>query len=81
MDVYVIPQLSSLIGGHDILIGYKGNTEFEAGAFFLPYKPLKIMEKFLDVESWVWLRSLGSMYAKAMDIMPQLYGRIQVSGL
>lgn len=41
-DLYIIPNLSI----NKILIGYKGASEVEAGAFYLPYIPYVMTESF-----------------------------------
>lgn len=82
-EIFVIPKLSAILPparANDILVGYKGTTELEAGAFFLPHTPLKVLDKVVDPTTWVVLRSLGSSYAKAIT-MPTLFGRIEVNGL
>lgn len=72
-DVFVVPNLPI----NDILIGYKGNSELEAGAIYAPYIPLIVMQSFFNVENWTWLRSVGSFYGKAYP-MTKLYGIVKV---
>jgi len=72
-DVFVVPNLAT----NDILIGYKGNSELEAGAIYAPYIPLVIMNSFFNVENWTWIRSVGSFYGKAFP-MTKLYGKVKI---
>jgi hypothetical protein len=72
-DVYVMPNLNT----DDILVGYKGSSELESGYIYAPYIPMIMMDSFYDVETWTWIRSVGSFYAKQM-VMPKLYGKVQV---
>lgn len=83
LQVYVVYKLGAILPSNrqnDILVGFKGNNEMEAGAFFLPYVPLKVLDRFVDPNTWTVLRSLGSSYAKVITL-PQLYGKIEVQGL
>ena len=73
-DIYVVPNLPT----NNILVGYKGNSEIEAGAIYAPYIPLIVMDSFFNVENWTWIRSVGSFYAKAYP-MPKLYGIVEIS--
>lgn len=72
-DVYVVPNLPT----NNILVGYKGNSELEAGAIYAPYIPLIVMDSFFNVENWTWIRSVGSFYAKAYP-MTDLYGIVKI---
>ena len=73
--VVVIPGLNT----NDILMGYKGDNEVETGAIYCPYKPLVILNAQFDVNDWSWVKSVGSFYAKAMDIRTNLYARVPVT--
>ena len=73
-DVFVVPNLPT----NDILVGYKGNSELEAGAIYAPYIPLVIMNSFFNVEDWTWIRSVGSFYGKAFP-MTKLYGKVKIA--
>ena len=73
--VIVVPNMRT----NDILIGYKGNTELEAGYIYCPYRPLIVMNSQYNVDNWTWVRSVGSFYAKAPDILKTLYGKISVT--
>jgi len=73
-DAYVVPNLPT----SDILVGYKGSSELETGAIYAPYIPLVITESFYNVESWNWIRGVGSFYAESY-VMMDLYGIVKVA--
>lgn len=72
--VYVVPNIAT----DNILVGYKGSSEIEAGGIYAPYIPMVVMDSFYNVENWSWIRSVGSFYAKSYP-MTDLYGVITVA--
>lgn len=73
-NVFVVPNLNT----HNILIGYKGNSELESGYIYAPYRQLIVMDSFYNVENWSWIKSVGSSYCKA-SVMPDCYGIVNVT--
>lgn len=72
-EMYVVPGFAN----DKVLVGYKGNSELEAGYIYAPYIPLLIQDSFFNVENWTWIKSIGSFYAKALTLS-DLYGVINI---
>jgi hypothetical protein len=73
MEVIVVRSLAT----NDILLGYKGDSEMEAGYFYCPQTPFKVSSTFFNVESWEFLKSVGTSYALA-PVDFRLYGKVVV---
>jgi len=73
MNVFVVRSLQT----EDILVGWKGESELEAGVIYAPQTPFKIMDSFFNVETWEFLKSVGTSYAIA-EIDYNVYGKVVV---
>jgi len=73
MKVYVVSSLQT----EDILVGWKGDSELEAGVIYAPQTPFKIMDSFFNVETWEFLKSVGTSYAIA-PVTFDVYGIVKV---
>lgn len=73
-ELYVVPGFPA----NKVLVGYKGNSEVEAGYIYAPYIPLLIQDSFFNVENWTWIKSIGSFYAKSLTLS-DLYGVINIA--
>jgi len=73
MKVFVVRSLQT----EDILVGWKGDSELEAGVIYAPQTPFKIMDSFFNVETWEFLKSVGTSYAIA-EVDMNVYGIVKV---
>ena len=74
MKIYVVRSLST----NDILVGWKGDSELEAGLIYAPQSTFKITNTFFNVEKWEFMKSVGTTYAIA-DVEYNVYGKVQVT--
>jgi len=73
MKVHIVRSLQT----EDILVGWKGDSELEAGLIYAPQTPFKIMDSFFNVETWEFLKSIGTSYAIA-EVDFNIYGLVKV---
>ena len=73
-NVYTVRALNT----NDIFVGWKGNSELEAGLFYCPQTPFRIMNSFFDVSTWEFLKSVGTSYGLA-NVDYNVYGKVTVS--
>lgn len=65
----------------DVLMGYKGSTETDAGIIYMPYVPLEVSPTILDGNSFMPRVMLSTRYGIADNMLgaDAYYGRVNVS--
>ncbi len=65
----------------DILMGYKGNSETDAGIIYMPYIPLEVSPTILDGNSFMPRVMLSTRYGIADNMLgaDAYYGKVNVS--
>ena len=74
--VYKYPDMDT----NRILVGYKGDSIYDAGAVYAPYIPIITTPLFPDPSTLVRIFGMHTRYAKQM-LRPEFYGNIIVKGL
>ena len=76
IKVYTNPYMTSNV----MLLGYKGEGQFETGAVYAPYIPLVSTPIMYDPENGTPRKIFSTRYAKKL-LRPEFYGVIMISGL